>query len=196
MAWAKTLTFTPGFSVVRVQETLTDDTSIGNAGTFYSLGLSQRPAYRFQLKLGPLEKTEVECLMALYNYHRISKSFFWDGHPYNTLENFVPIGEADGTRREYFLFNNYINPSSISVQITSGNGNSAVTTSFTLAATPGIVTLAPTIIASGFQVDVKHSHQYRVFFGSELRVSVQNRGIFYADMELMENKISVPGAQL
>ena len=150
----------------------------------YQFGVSQRPAYRFKLKLGPLTKPEVDCLTALYCYHGQAVAFLWNGSPWNNVENYYVVGEGDGTRTEYFLQNRYVDANSIAVAVVV-SGVQSVTTAFTLVATPGIVrfTTAP---SSGSTVEARHAHQYKVTFAADLRVAVIRKHLFDAEVELAE----------
>ena len=174
--------------MVRVQQTLTHRAEF-STGVSHALDQSQRPAYRFHLRLGPLQKFEADCLSCLYATHRTAVPFFWDGRPYNALEEFALVGEADGTRTQFFLLNRYVDPNSISVQVTSGNGTSAIA-SVTVNGTPGVVTFT-TIPASGLQVEARHAHRYKLRFGSQFAIRTATRGLFEAELDLVESVVSV-----
>ena len=193
MPTLRTLTFTPAPGVEREATTFTSVTDFDNAGLFHTFNRSQRPAYRFKLRLGPLTRQEVESLSALHAYHQGGRSFLWDGGQYGRVENFSLVGEGDGARRQYFLPNRYIGASSLEVRTlrpSTGATSAWATTAYSLNATPGILVFhagASTTPTSGDDVQARWANQYRVLFEPDgIRVSEMARNLFTVELALRE----------
>ena len=164
-----------------------------NAGLFHAFNRSQRPAYRFKLRLGPLTRQEVESLSALHAYHQGGKSFLWDGGQYGRVENFSLVGEGDGAKRQFFLPNRYIGASSLEVRTlrpSTGVTSAWATSTYSLNATPGIVVFnsgGASTPASGDDVQARWANQYRVFFEpGGIKVGEVARNLFEVELTLRE----------
>src|ERR1043165_5871323 len=105
MATPRTLTFTPGPTVVR--EAITRTTVVGQPGFFHGFNYSARPYYKFTLDLGPLPRREAEELSALHAYHQGARTFHYDGGKYGLVDDLF-VAQADGVRKESFLLNRNI----------------------------------------------------------------------------------------
>lgn len=197
MAHTRTLVTTHNFAVVRTARTYTANLDFDNAGTSHVFNRAQRPSYNFEINLEPLTRSEVESLQAFHFMHQGGKAFFWDGHPYNRLENYQSIAEADGARREFFTINRQIDANSFalrtlrpSTQVTSSWPSSTNGWPYSLTAVAGIVTFANstnTIPASGDDVQAISAHTYKVVFDpEEVKVEEFARGLFRANLKLKE----------
>jgi len=188
MSYTRTLTFTPGPSIKR--EALTLTAIVGEqAGLVHaSFSLTQRPLYRFSIDIGPLIKSEVECLSALHAYHQGNKSFFWDGGPYGTIDNYNLVGEGDSIRKDFFLPNRYVTAGSIAVATYSPvtQETSLWSTAYSLNPNPGLLVFA-TIPASGHDVMAKWACRYRVFFSPEgIKLEKVALDLYQAQLMLVE----------
>ena len=104
MSHVRTLSFTPSF-VERDAVTLTSATPYDNAGLGSYFTRSSRPAYNYTIRMDALTKQQAESLSAVHAYHQGGKSFFWDGGPFGSIEDFRLLAEGDNTRRDFFLGN-------------------------------------------------------------------------------------------
>ena len=166
----RTLVITPTFDVLRADASDTTEISFDNGGATQVFDKNVRPKYRFQVTLDPIHRIETEPLQAFYALHRNARSFFWDGGPYQRVENYVVIAEGDGVSRQFFLPNRWIGTGSLAVQ--TQNFLTAATSqwstgAYSLNATPGIITFnnsSNTIPASGDDIMAKWANKYRVRF--------------------------------
>ena len=202
MALLRTFTCTPGPDVVREVITGTTLAEFDVPGMAHVYNRSQRPAYKFHLKLGPLTRQEVESLSAFHAFHQGAKSFMWDGGPHGAINNFNLIGEGVGnSQREFFLPNRNIGAGSISIrtvnQVTQATSNWAASSSnswpYSLNPGPGIIMFANstnTIPASGHDVHAIYGCRYRVFFSPDgIRENQIAAGLWTADIELIETAL-------
>lgn len=193
MPHTRTLTFTPGPSISREALTRTSRVGYEDAGFFHYFNRTQRPLYKFTLQLGPLAKSEVECLSALHAYHQGGKSFFWDGGHYGAVENYNLIGEGNTARRDYFVPNRYVGAGSIAVRTfrPSTGATSNWTTGYSLNPDPGLISFANstnTIPVSGDDVLARYGCRYRVNFAAEgIRIEEVAAGLFNVELVLTEN---------
>jgi hypothetical protein len=198
MGILRTLTCTPGESVVREATTFTTEVSFDN-GFSHLFNRTQRPLYKFDVRLGPLTRAEAESLSAFHAFHQGGKSFLWDGGMYGAVANPQLAGEGDGSRRDFFLANRYIGAGSLTVY--SKNQATAVTSTwavssangwpYSLSAVIGLVTFANstnTIVASGHDFYAAYGCQYRcVFEPGGIKIDNFTKGpLFRADLKFME----------
>ena len=198
MSATRTLTFTPSF-VDREAVTLTSATPYDNAGLGHYFTRSSRPAYVYTIRMDALTKQQAESLSAVHAYHQGGKSFFWDGGPFGSIEDFRLVGEGDGTRRDFFLGNRNVGAGSIAVQTLRGAVSSAWAASssnawpYSLTAAAGVITFANstnTIPASGDDVMARWGCTYRVLFAPEgIKVTNQYRGVYSVELKLTESAI-------
>jgi hypothetical protein len=186
----RTLTFTPGASVIREAETET--TIAGNTGFSHNFGSSPRPYYRFGLQV-LLTKTEAECLSALHAFHQGHKSFFYNGGAYGSIDDYNFVNEADGVRKDFLLANRYVGANSIAVRtLRPSTGATSNTTAYSLNASPGLITFN-TAPASGDYVQAKYANVYRCNFSPEgLQLDQIATDIYTAQFDLIENPIVTP----
>ena len=193
----RTLTFTPAPTVERHALT---ETAISGLGDFtHRFDAKSRALYKFTLQLGPIVKSEAECLSALHAYLRGHKPFLWDGGPYHTQNEFASAGEGDGVRRQFFLPNRYIGgthgASSLSIRTlrpSTGATSAWISSAYSLHPFPGLVTFgsAP---ASGDLIQAKYANFYRVnFSGDGLRLDQIGTDLYTAEFELLENPFTPP----
>lgn len=193
MSHIRTLTVTPGPSVVRKALTHTSVARYDNAGLYHVFNRSQRPIYEFEITLEPLTRSEVESFQAFHFYHQGGKKFYWDGHPYNRIENYQTVAEGDGGQREFFLFNRNIDASSFSLRTLRPSTQATsvwATNTYSLNAVPGIVTLnnsTNTIPVSGDDIQIISAHRYTLLFHpEELQVEEFARGLYRAQLRMIE----------
>ena len=198
MSHLRTFTCTPNEDVVREAVTFTGGTQFDSPGLIHIFNRGQRPSYKFELKLGPLTRQEVESLSAFHAFHMGGKSFLWNGDVYGEVRNYSLISEGDTSRRDFFIPNRYIGASSVAVrtvnQATGATSNWAASSSnswpYSLNANPGILSFANstnTIPASGHDLQAIWGCQYRcVFEPSGIRISNFTQGLYQADLTLWE----------
>ena len=198
MPLLRTFTCTPGEEVTREAITFTGGVQFDNPGLLHVFNRGQRPAYKFDLKLGPLTRGEVESLSAFHAFHQGGKSFLWNGDIYGSIANYNLVGEGDGSRTQFFLANRYIGAGSLAVQTvnqaTGVSSNWVVSSSnswpYSLNAVPGVVTFANstnTIPASGHDFHARWANQYRCLFSPEgLTVTHFARGLYRVELMLFE----------
>ena len=181
----RTLTFTPGPSTVR--EAITETIGAGNDGFAHLFDPAARPRYRFSVQVGPLVKSEVECLSALHAFLGGHRSFFWHGGAYRSVDDFALTGEGDGLRREYLLPNRYVTAASVAVRtLRPSTGATSETTAFSLYASTGLLAMA-TAPVSGDHLQAKYACYYRVNFASEgLKVDQVATDLYTAAFDLTE----------
>jgi len=192
MANVRTLTMTPGPNIKRTANTITSRVEYSDAGVYYAFNRSQRPLYTFELELGPLSESEVQCLSALHALHQGGRSFFWDGGRWGTMENYQIFGEADGVRTSYFLPNRYVGAGSIAVQSfrPSTGANSNWTTAYSLTPNAGVVTFT-TAPVSGDDLLAKYGCKYRVNFEPEQLVTEEvAAGLYKISLRLIESGLT------
>jgi len=198
MSHTRTITLTPSF-VDREAITLTSATPFDNAGLGSYFTRSSRPAYVYTIRMDALTKQQAESLSALHANHQGAKSFFWDGGPFGSIEDFRLIGEGDSARRDFFLANRNVGAGSISVQTLRGAVSSAWAASssnawpYSLTAAAGVITFANstnTIPASGDDVMAKWGCRYRCLFEPNgIKVTNQHRGVYSVELRLTESAI-------
>lgn len=186
--FVRTLTFTPGPSTVR--QALVKTTGVGNEGFAHLFDPAPRPYYKFSLDIGPLIKSEAECLSALHAYLCGHRSFFWDGGAYGAIDEFALVGDSDGYRRDYLLPNRYITTASVAVQtLRPSTGAVSVTTAFSLYANAGVISLT-TAPASGDHVQAKYACYYRVHFAPDgLMLDQVATDLYTATFDLLESHL-------
>lgn len=197
MAGTRTFTCTPGLPVVRDAATFASAVEF-DTGLLHVFDRSQRPLYRFEVKLGPLTKVQAESLSAFHSFHQGVKSFLWDGGQWGTINNYALAGEGDSSRRDFFLPNRYVGVGSIAIrtanQATGATSNWAASSSnswpYSLNANPGVLVFANssnTIPASGHDLMAIYACRYRcVFETGGIKMSNISRGLFTAELKLME----------
>ena len=192
----RTLTFKSQHTVAREALTRTQITEYDYFNHVFNL--AQRPAYRFTLQVGPLNKSEVECLSALHAYHQGGTPFFWSGGDYGVVENYNLVGEGDGNQRQFYLPNRYIDIDSLAVRTLrpSTGATSNWTTGYSLNPGPGVITFynsINTIPRSGDDVQARYACQYNVYFApSGILVEEIAAGIYEAELVLLENVLISP----
>lgn len=180
-----TLTFTPGPNIVR--EALTGTIGVEYANARHLFSVHRRPVYKFTLQLGPLVKSEVECLTALHAYHQGARSFFWDGGEYGTVENYQLVDEGNGTKTQMYMPNRYIGVNSIAVRTLRGAVSSEWSSGYSLSPTPGLLTFATAPVSGDF-VQAKYGCQYKVNFAADgLTTQEIAAGLWSAEVVLTEN---------
>ncbi len=164
-----------------------------NGGAVHTFDKSARPKYRFTVTLDPIHRIEFEPIMAFYQQHKNSRSFFWDGGPYQRVEDYVVFAEGDSATRQFFLPTRWIGTGSLSVQTKnylSGTTSQWSTAAYSLNPDPGIITFinsASTIPASGHDVMAKWANKYRVRFEPPgVKWSEYRRNIFKTEFNLLE----------
>lgn len=186
-----TLTFTPAPPLTRQAITHVQGADYYQSAARHAR--TRRPAYKFTLRLGPLTRTQAQCLTALHAYHQGAAPFYWDGGEYGRLDNYVVVGEGDGAARQFYLPNRYVGADSISVQtLRRASGvTSAWTSGFSLSPVEGILTFANsvnTIPATSDDVMARYGCVYRLNFARDgLRTQEAAAGVYVAEVTLIEN---------
>ena len=176
-----TLTFTPAPPLTREALTYTQAQA--------AFSTMRRPVYRFTVRLEPLTRSQIQCLSALYAYHKGAAPFYWDGGEYGRLDNYVIVGEGDGVTSLYFLPNRFIGTGSIAVQTLrrATGATSAWASGYTLTAAAGILTFT-TLPVSGDDVMAKYACVYRLNFASRgIKLEEIAARAYRAELTLMEN---------
>lgn len=158
----RTLTVTVGFEVLREAVTLTSRADYDSPGNFYSFSRGSRPAYKFRITADALTKVQADSLNAFHFFHQGGKAFYFDGAPYHFVSSMQLVGEGDGVRRDFYLFNRNIDANSHAVAIFDGSVHS-VTTAYSLNPIPGVISFS-TAPDSGDDVLATHAHKYKVLF--------------------------------
>jgi hypothetical protein len=193
----RTFTCTPGEDIEREIIAFTSVQEF-DTGFPHLFKRASRQLSRFNLKLGPLLKAEVDSLQMFQQYHQGGASFFWDGGQYGTIDARNLIREGDGSQTQFFIPNRYIGVGSLAVftvnQATGVASAWAASSSnswpYSLNATPGIVAFANssnTIPASGHDFCAAYACKFRVIFEpGGIKVSQRARGVWMADLTLIE----------
>lgn len=170
---------------------MTRTTVVGNPSFYHAFNNQSRPIYKFSLTVGPLLKSEVECLSALHAFHQGIRYFLWDGGPYGGMEDYLNVGEGDGNRRDFFLPNRHIGANSLAVRtMRPATGvTSSWVTAYSLYPGPGVLFFAAgSAPASGDIVQAKYGCTYLLNFAPEGLVTEQiARDLFVAQITLYEN---------
>lgn len=198
MPHLRTFTCTPGEEVTREAITFTGGVQFDNPGLLHVFNRGQRPAYKFDLTLGPLTRGEAESLSAFHAFHQAGKSFLWNGDIYGSVANPNLVGEGDDSRRDFFLPVRYVGAGSLTIY--TRNQATGVTSTWVAASAnawpyslnpnPGLVTFANsanTIPASGHDFYAAWGNQYRCLFSPEgLTVTHFARGLYRVELSLFE----------
>jgi hypothetical protein len=191
MAAIQTLTFNPGPPLTREALTMTSVTEYIHATALF--GKLRRPIYRFTLRLGPLNRSQLNCLTALHAYHQGSNPFYWNGGEYGRVENYNLVDEGDGVDRTFYLPNRYVGAGSIAVRtVNQATGvASNWTVGYSLSPDAGILTFgnsASTIPLSGHDIQAKYGCVYRVNFEpGGIKTQDIAAGVYAAEIVLTEN---------
>jgi len=195
-AHTRVLAFKTEPSVVRESLTRTGGSNYGTAAQVFSW--TQRPDYHFLLRVGPMDKSEVECLSAMHAYHQGARSFFWDGGEWGRVDDYNLVGEGDSTKRIFYLPNRFIGASSFQLRTLrpSTGATSAWASGYALEATAGRVTFnnsTNTIPRSGDDVQARYAFNYHLRFAPDgLVIEEIARGIYLAELDLIENTLIDP----
>ena len=205
MPLVRTLSTTPSFSIHREAVTHTTVSPFDNTGLQAVFNRGQRPIYKFDLELYPIQRWEAEYVEAFHAFHQGGKSFFFDGGPWGRMENFVLIGEGNTSNRQFFIPNRYIGTGSLRIQTenqtTLATSDWAVNSTngwpYSLSAIPGVVTFANsgnTIPGSGFDVKAKWGCKYRVLFPPDgIKVSALPGEARRIELTLLETLLTDSG---
>ena len=192
MAGTRTLTMTPGFDIEREPIIGLSTVDFDSVGMFASFNRSERPSWRFKMKLDALNQIEQQSLQAFYNFHMAGKAFFWDGGNWSAVTTLSLVGEGDGTRTEYFLPNRFIDSSSLTMGIWNSGDATSETAAFSLNPDPGIVVF-DTAPDSGDDIMASHGHKYRLLFERDgFKIKQFAKGVWRAELSMREILLPLP----